>query len=295
MTKVLLTGANGQLGRAISILKPNNVNLISLTRKELDLCNLKQIKSIIKQVKPDWVINCAAYTQVDYAEKEYELAKLINAEAPRILSESLRDYGGQLIHISTDFVFNGKSNIPYKTKDKKDPINMYGKSKSLGEDYIEKILEPTGQSILLRTSWVISPFGKNFLLTMLNLHRTKNLIKVVADQIGCPTSTFSLGRICWDLMFKKMDTSNFPKKLHYSDSGVASWYDLAVAIGEIGEELSLLKNKSFVKPIKTKDYPLPALRPNFSLLDSEETHLILDLKQIHWRETVREILSKIKL
>ena len=130
---------------------------------------------------------------------------------------------------------------------------------------------------------------------MLNLYKTKTFINVVADQIGCPTSTFSLGRICWDLMFKKMDNLDFPKKFHYSDSGVASWYDLAIAIGEIGEELSLLKNKSFVKPIKTKDYSLPALRPNFSLLDSEETHLILDLKQIHWRESVKEILLKIKL
>ncbi len=291
--KILLTGANGQLGRTIALLKPNNVKLISLTRDELDLSDSKKCKDIIKDIKPDWLINCGAYTQVDNAEKEAEKAMKINAYAPRAFAEALKDNGGNILHISTDFVFDGRSNNPYKVSDKKNPINNYGFSKSIGEDFIEKILEPIGKSIILRTSWVISPFGKNFLLTMLNLHKTKEYINVVSDQIGCPTSTFTLGKVCWDLIFKKMDNIDLAGKFHYSDAGIASWYDLAFAIGEIAESISLVNKKAIVRPITTLDYPTPAKRPKFSLLDSKETQKTLGYNHTHWRESLKDLLLKI--
>ena len=293
MIKVLLTGSNGQLGKTISLCKPENIDLITPKREDLDLSNFQKCKEIIYKLKPDWVINCGAYTQVDNAEKEYKLALKINADAPKAFSEALKINGGNLLQISTDFVFNGKSNTPYQVNDARNPINKYGFTKLVGEEFVEKILEPEGQSIILRTSWVISPFGKNFLLTMLNLHKTKEYINVVSDQIGCPTSTFTLAKVCWKLIIMKMNNTNFPKKFHYSDSGTASWYDLALEIGEIAEKYSLIKKQSFVKPIKTIDYPTPASRPNFSLLDSSETNKILGLKEIHWRYALKDILKKL--
>ena len=293
MTKILLTGANGQLGKTISLLKPKNFDLINLTRNELDLTDSEKCKNIIKDIKPDWLINCGAYTQVDNAEKEAEKAMKINADAPRAFSEALKENGGNLLQISTDFVFNGKSNVPYKTRDIKDPINTYGYSKSVGEDFIEKILEPSGQSIILRTSWVISPFGKNFLLTMLNLHKTKKEFNVVSDQIGCPTSTFTLAKVCWDLVLNKMSSIIFPNKFHYSDAGIASWYDLAFAIGEISESISLIEKKAIVNPITTLDYPTPATRPRFSLLDTKETQKTLGYHSKHWRESLKDLLLKL--
>ncbi len=292
--KVLLTGSSGQLGQTISNLKPQEVDLILLERKDLDLRDFEKCKSVVKEICPEWVINCGAYTNVDKAEIESEIAIQINGKAPKAFAEALRESGGNLLQISTDFVFNGKSKIPYKVNDKKDPICMYGISKAVGEKAIEEILEPLNQSIILRTSWVISPYSKNFLLTMLNLHKNKDIINVVSDQIGRPTSTFSLSKACWSIIMRKRLSKNFPKKMHFSNSGIASWFDLAFIIGEIAEELSLINKKALVKPIFTKDYPTPAQRPAYSVLDISETVENLAINPVHWKDAVKDILIDIK-
>ena len=165
--KVLLTGGNGQLGSTIQHLAPNNIDLIVTTREKHDLKNINSCRNLINEIRPDWVINTAAYTSVDKAEQDYKIAYEINANTPKVLAEILSQTGGKLMQISTDYVFNGKKNQPYSVYEKKDPINVYGLSKASGENAVESILGHQGRSIILRSSWIIGPYGNNFAKTML--------------------------------------------------------------------------------------------------------------------------------
>lgn len=297
--KVLLTGSTGQLGQALIESKPNNVDLITTNRHELDLTNSQVCINFIEDIKPSWVLNCAAYTSVDKAEGEAELAMAINSSAPQAFSKALLKTGGKLLHISTDFVFNGNQNSPYKVSDPRSPIGIYGKSKAAGEDSIEQSFRNRNQAVILRTSWLMGNVGKNFALTMLKLHREKDEIYVISDQVGGATSTLTLSSACWKLITQSeaiIDSEGkLPMIMHWCDSGIASWYDIAIAIGEIGKKIGLLDNPAKVNPISSSDYPTIVKRPRYSLLDCTESRRILNLPNIHWRAALEEVLLKVSL
>ena len=293
--KVLIIGGNGQLGKSLYNTKPENLDLISYSKEEFNLLDIDNCLKKIEKVKPNYVINAAAYTAVDKAETERELVEIINAKNPYKIASSLDNLGGKFIQISTDFVFSGLKSSPYQTNDKLLPLNEYGKSKAL----CEKLLVELNNTKIIRTSWLYSPFGKNFCLTMLRLHKTcldKEVpLRVVSDQISCPTSSFSLSNVCWEMIKNDEIFQNKQKIFHWSDAGVASWYDFAVAIGDIGLKSGLLENKSQVLPIKSKDFPTPAKRPCFSLLDSCDICHLLTLKRSHWRYELEHVIDQIKL
>ena len=294
--KILLLGSNGQLGRSIisyfnSFLKLDSIKLIKASRKELDLFNTEICSSFVESVRPDFVINAAAYTEVDKAEKEFYIAKKINSDAPMEIAKALKKTGGKLIQISTDYVFDGNQVRPYLANTQRNPINNYGKSKLAGEKVIEEILFPSNQAIILRTSWILSPIGKNFALTMLDLFKKRDLIRVVSDQIGSPTSALILAKVCWEIILNKNFGESIPKILHWSDAGIASWYDVAVAISEMGNEIGLLNRKPEIIPIFSKDFKTAAKRPYFSVLDSKDTEDHLGIKKLYWRDTLKEILK----
>ncbi len=291
--KILITGKNGQLGLTLNQEKPSDLDVFSISRHDLDLCNLQACQNFIEKNRPDWLINTAAYTAVDNAEDDRNNAFLVNSKATEIFARSLSLYGGRFLHVSTDFVFNGKKNTPYLPYDEVDPINVYGSSKALGEKNCLRY----SNTIVLRTSWVYSPFKKNFLLTMLRLHKEKALndepLKVVVDQIGCPTSTHSLSKICWSIVRKNDSYLNQSRIFHWSQSGIATWYDFAVAIGQIGVEIGLLKKAATVIPIMTSEYSTPAQRPKYSVLDCTSTIDYLDFRPLHWREELINIMTKL--
>ena len=293
--KVLIIGGNGQLGKSLCNTKPENLDLISYSKEEFNLLDVDNCLNKIENVKPNYVINAAAYTAVDKAETERELVEIVNAKNPYKIASSLVNLGGKFIQISTDFVFSGLKSSPYQTNDELLPLNEYGKSKAL----CEKLLVELNNTKIIRTSWLYSPFGKNFCLTMLRLHKTcldKEVpLRVVSDQISCPTSSFSLSNVCWKMINNDEIFKNEQKIFHWSDAGVASWYDFAVAIGEIGLKFGLLDKKSRVLPIKSKDFPTPAKRPSFSLLDSSDICKHLKLERSHWRSELEYVIEQIKI
>ncbi len=291
--KVLLTGGSGQVGQAIIKSKPKEIEIFNPCRKKLDLSDYYACKKIVKDHKPDWIINCGAYTQVDDAEKNILISQKINGHAPAAFVEAINNINTNLLHISTDFVFDGNQNFPYNENQERNPLSQYGASKALGEELIEKKINAIEKATILRTSWVISSIGKNFILTMLRLHSEKEIIKVVSDQIGCPTSAGELAKVCWRIIELKKK-KKLPFILHWSDAGVASWYDIAVAVGELAKELGINKKEANVLPIKTSEYPTPAQRPKYSLLSTRDTSNLLDVNPTHWRKNLKNILVEYK-
>ena len=291
--KVLLTGAGGQLGQALIDSQPDGIDLIATTRSNLDLADGEACRAAVSHHQPDWVLNAGAYTAVDKAETEADLAHAVNAGAPAAFAEALEKQGGRLLQISTDFVFNGSQGSPYRTDQVKNPIGVYGASKAAGEEAIQAVFGTDARALIMRTSWVIGPVGKNFALTMLRLHRERTQIGVVADQVGCPTSTLNLAAACWrGIALETAQT--LPRLMHWSDAGAASWYDVSVAVGRIGHELGLVEEPARVDPITTENYPTPATRPGYSLLDCTSTRHALNLDPVHWQLALREILKQVK-
>ncbi len=298
--KILLTGSTGQLGAALLTSAPQNINnkpvqIYKTTRSILDLTNPQECFLAVKNFRPDWIINTAAFTSLEAAEKNPELAFTINSEAPKAFAEGLREFGGSLLHLSTDYVFDGQNSFPYSPSHKRNPLSNYGKSKAAGEQAIEDLLHPTQQATILRTSWLMGPSGNNFLLTMLKLHQNRKEISVVFDQIGCPTSTNTLANVCWKLIqLQNIKSTNSLKHLHWSDSGIASWFDVALKIGEVAQDLGLVSKMAKVIPISSNDYPSLVKRPKYSVLNSEDTINQLSLKNYHWHVTIEKILTRLK-
>jgi dTDP-4-dehydrorhamnose reductase len=296
---VLLTGAGGQLGQELAAQCPAGVTLIATGRAELDLADAEACRRLVLEHRPHWVLNAGAYTAVDRAESEPELAQTVNRGAPAALAAALADTGGRLLQVSTDFVFDGHQGSPYAPDQPRSPLGVYGASKAAGEEAVlASPLAGDGRAHVLRTSWVYGPVGRNFCLTMLRLHAEKEEIGVVADQVGCPTSTPTLAAACWRLIARAEAAAAgagepLPPVLHWSDAGAASWYDFAVAIGELGLELGLLQRQARVKPITTADYPTPARRPSYSLLDCTASRAVLGLEPVHWRAALREVLGRL--
>lgn len=289
--RVLLTGRDGQLGQALVAAAPSHWQLIACGRAELDLADAEVCRQAVREHRPDWVLNAGAYTAVDQAEREPELALAVNAGAPQAFAEALAERGGRLLQVSTDFVFAGDQGHPYRLDQPVAPLGVYGSSKAEGERRVAALL-PADRWCVLRTSWVYGPVGRNFCLTMLRLHRERAAVgqelAVVADQVGCPTATHTLAAAC--LAAIERGVSGW---MHWSDAGAASWYDFAVAIGELGVVAGLLENAAAVRPIATADYPTPARRPSYSLLDCTATRTALGLHPVHWRQALAEVLASL--
>ena len=300
--KVLLTGREGQLGQALVQSVPQGVELIATGRRELDLSDGSACGAAVAEIRPDWVLNAGAYTAVDRAESEPELAAAVNAGAPGAFARALAETGGRLLQVSTDFVFNGAQGSPYRPDQALNPLGVYGATKAAGET---AALALPGARVL-RTSWVYGPVGKNFCLTMLRLHAAKAAavepLGVVADQVGCPTATHTLAAACWRSIgadsagaSANNTTDNQDQRiLHFSDAGAASWYDFAVAIGELGVAAGLLQRAAVVRPLSTADYPTPAQRPSYSLLDCSSSRLALALDPVHWGAALAEVLEGLR-
>jgi dTDP-4-dehydrorhamnose reductase len=285
--KVLVFGARGQVGRALAAAAPSFAEMVSVDREACELSEPAQVSSIILKTKPDIVINAAAYTAVDRAESEPEIAHAVNAVAPGVMAEAARRVGGRLIHISTDFVFGGQGSCsPYKVHDRPSPEGVYAQSKCAGE---RRVIEDGPDHLVVRTAWVYSPHGSNFVRTMLRLMCERDVVSVVADQIGTPTSASSLARAIWVLAERGATGLH-----HFTDAGVASWYDFACAVAEEATSIGLLERSVRVAPIATADYPTPARRPAYSVLDKGETWMLLGQVAPHWRVTLRDTLQEIK-
>lgn len=289
--RVLLTGREGQLGQALMAQMPMGVELIATGRAELNLADAEACRQAVLELRPDWVLNAGAYTAVDKAESEPELAHSVNAGAPGAFAAALATTGGRLLQVSTDFVFNGEQGHPYRPEQALAPLGVYGTSKAEGERRVEAELG-LEHSCLLRTSWVYGPVGRNFCLTMLRLHRIKaeagETLGVVADQVGCPTATPGLAAACWQAI-----SLNLGGRHHWSDEGAATWYDFALAIGELGTARGLLERPAKVKSLTTAEYPTPAQRPSYSLLDCTQSRSALGLEETPWRHALERVLSQI--
>lgn len=285
--RVLVTGAGGQVGRALLRAAPEGTELLALDRSQLDLADEQAVRSAIANIKPDLVLNAAAYTAVDKAETEVATAQAINGDALRWLAEAVEVQRGRLVHISTDFVFDGTSSTPYAPDSAPAPLGVYGRSKLAGEQAVATVLGPRG--LVVRTSWVYDAAGRNFLNTMLRLMREGKPLRVVADQIGTPTAAHSIACVLWSFVGRP----DLAGVWHWSDAGVASWYDFAVAIGEEARSLGILANDASVTPIPTSDYPTPARRPAFSVLDKRTTIEALKLVPAHWRANLRQVMKEI--
>ncbi len=284
--KVLVTGRNGQLGYSLAKTVPENIELILVGRDELDLSRPESIPSVLDLHAPDVVINAAAYTAVDKAESEPELAELINAMAPQVIANWCNDNNAQMVQVSTDFVFDGTQSNPYAVDTPLSPLGVYGNTKAEGE----KVLGICGNAYVVRTSWVYSENGNNFVKTMLRLAKERDVLGVVADQVGSPTYAENLAQMIWSLL-----AVNPAQKIwHFSDSGVASWYDLAVAAFKCAKQQGLIDRVPVVSPIQTVDYPTPAKRPAYSVLDKTQTWNQLDIAPVHWQAALETMLENIQ-
>ncbi len=267
--KVLVTGAQGQLGQALLALAPAEFEMVGCSRAELDITNPEQVQNCIAAHKPDVVINAAAYTAVDKAESEPEQARAINTEGARNVAAASVRCGAWPIQISTDFVFDGSQSTPYAPDAPTNPLSVYGLTKRDGEIAAREASD--GKATILRTAWVYGPVGHNFLLTMRRLLREREQLTVVSDQIGTPTSTHSISRALFAMITHQIGQG---ETLHWTDAGVASWYDFASAIKRLMQDSLGELRLASITPIATCEYPLPANRPKWSVLEVSEPHPI---------------------
>jgi len=285
--KILITGAGGQLAWELERSAPPDHQVTCLLRSQLDISDPTAVAQCFAQLRPDAVINAAAYTAVDKAESHRDIAFAINARGVGYLAQASEVHGNYLLHISTDFVFDGRSHQPYSPADKVNPLGVYGESKLAGERELAATMR-SGWG-LVRTSWVYSSHGANFVKTMLGMMREKPELRIVSDQIGTPTWAASLARTCWRMLDAKLEG-----KYHWSDAGVASWYDFAIAIQWLAREKGLLRDAIPITPIRTSDYPTAALRPAYSVLDKSDLLEALPSLQVrHWLLQLSDMLDEL--
>jgi dTDP-4-dehydrorhamnose reductase len=287
MNTILITGANGQLGNEIRALSSqfSIFNFLFTDYEELDIRNYDAVESFFLNQTIDYIVNCAAYTNVDKAETDYENALNINSNAVKHLASVSKKRNIPLIHISTDYVFDGNQDFPYKETDRVNPSSAYGKTKLLGEIEASKAYK----CIIIRTSWLYSSFGHNFVKTMIRLGSEKNEINVVSDQTGSPTYAKDLAEGILNILIKSTsDSYGFKEGIyHFSNEGSCSWYEFA---------LEIMKNKNLnckVNPIQTIDYPTPAKRPKYSLLDKTKFKTSFNFEIRNWKEAFLDCLNKI--
>ena len=287
--RILITGSNGQLGSEIKELAANykKLDFVFKALPELDICNFEALQAFIIDHKINIVINCAAYTAVDKAEEDAEIAEKVNSKGVINIVNALQTVNGKLIHISTDYVFDGDHFLPYKETDPVSPIGVYGETKRAGE---LAVINSDLDSIVIRTSWLYSAYGKNFVKTMLRLGNEKENLGVIFDQVGTPTYARDLAKTCLDILSgdSSVNISKNGNLYHFSNEGVTSWYDFAISIMELGGV------NCKVKPIQTKDYPTLAKRPQYSLLNKSKIKTDFKIQIPYWKDSLKECIDKIK-
>lgn len=285
---ILVTGANGQLGNEMQLVSKQSDDHYLFTDvaegyTKLDITNLEEIRRMVKENHIEVIVNCAAYTNVDKAETDYDTANLLNNTAAGNLAEAMKEVNGTLVHVSTDYVFQGDRNVPCKEDWETNPLGVYGKTKLAGE----RSIEATGcHAIIIRTAWLYSPFGKNFVKTMQNLTATKETLKVVFDQVGTPTYAGDLAAA----IFHIIETRQLQKTgvYHFSNEGVCSWYDFAKLICELSG------NTCDIQPCYSEEFPSPVKRPHFSVLDKSKIKRTFGVKVPYWTDSLRVCINELK-
>jgi dTDP-4-dehydrorhamnose reductase len=279
--RVLITGANGQLGGALQRLAPAWAEINAIDVEDVDLTDIPMLRARLVVEAPDVILNAAAYTAVDKAESDEDLARAINVDAVAAMVEAMAETGGKLVHVSTDFVFDGTATEAYHPDAERNPLSAYGRTKAKGEDHLRP------DDLLVRTAWVYEVGGANFVRTMIRLMNEREELGIVSDQIGAPTWATGLASTIWALVERKA-TGTF----HHCDDGACSWYDFAVAIAEDAHAIGLVPRVPVIRAITTADYPTPAKRPAFSLLDCSATRALLGDAPVPWRENLRLMLEE---
>lgn len=287
MITILVTGANGQLANEIKILSTNfpSYHFLFVDKEALSIENTEAVKSFFEKNKIDYCVNTAAYTAVDKAESEKEKAFLINADAVGELAKICKEYHTKLIHISTDYVYDGSVHNPLKEVNAVGPINTYGESKLKGE---ELAFNNNPSTLIIRTSWVYSSFGNNFVKTMLRLFKEKSEINVINDQFGSPTYAADLAEVIMKFVERIEEGESFSGIVNYCNSGVTTWYEFAKEIK------SLLNSSCKINPIPTSSYPTPAKRPLYSVLDTSKIKALLQMEIPDWKESLKKCIAIIK-
>ena len=285
--KVLVLGGGGQVATAVAAAAPASAHVVVKSRSELDICDEKALVRTLADSGAEWVINAAAYTAVDRAEDDAPQATAVNDTAVGAMAAAALTMGCRLVHLSTDFVFDGESNRAYRPDDRTNPLSVYGASKLGGERHV---LIADAAGIVLRTSWVYAAAGRNFVLTMLRLMAEKERLSVVCDQIGAPTWAAGVASAIWDLVAGGAPGGVY----HWTDLGVASWYDFAVAIQDEALQRGLLRRAVPITPIASADYRTRARRPAFSVLDSSSTRARVGTPARHWRHNLRTMLDELR-
>ncbi len=284
--KILLLGASGQLGWELTRTCPRNIELATHSRPDVDFMILDSIRESITSAAPDWIINAAAYTAVDRAEEDKKTAFRINHLAVEKIAGLCKLNSISLVQISTDFIFDGTSGRPFLPSDSPNPLSAYGDSKLKGEQAVGNILDD--QALIIRTAWLYSSHGSNFVKTMISLMRQKDELSVIDEQIGTPTWAFGLAQAVWDAV--SIDLKGI---YHWTDAGVASWYDFAVAIYEDALNLGILDKQVRIRPVPVKSFPTKARRPFYSVLDKTSFWKALNTNPQHWRVQLRKMLKEL--
>lgn len=284
--RVLVAGAGGQLGGALTRTRPEGVEIVALPKADLDIGDRDAVLAAVSRARPALVINAAAYTQVDAAEQDAEAAERINATAVAHLAEACARHGARLVQVSTDYVFDGSANLPYDPGAATNPLGVYGATKRRGEQ--AALAEAGARALVVRTSWLYAHDGRNFVTRMLQLMAQRPELGVVVDQVGAPTAAEDLAAALWRLASREVTGLH-----HWCNSGVASWYDFAVAIGEEALALGLLARVPPIRPIPTSAYPTPARRPAYSVLDKRATEAAAGCEAAHWRAALRGVLGRL--
>lgn len=295
MTRLLLLGKTGQLGQELARLLPQSLKIIALGRADVDLTQEQHLHRAVLTAQPDLIVNTAAYTAVDRAEQDPEAAFAVNASVPALLAAMAKQLSIPLIHISTDYVFDGQHYLPYRETDLPNPIGVYGRSKLAGE---EAIRQTWNRHYIVRTAWLYGALGKNnFIKTMLRLGQSQAELGVVCDQIGSPTSTQYLAEGITKLVHSLIIADGSPAlpsgTYHLANSGVASWYDLATAIFEEARVRHFPLVIERINPLTTAEYPTLAKRPAYSVLSSRELEVLLQITPTHWRDSLRTMLDQL--
>lgn len=278
--KVLIAGSGGQLGSTLAHSAPDGTTVIALPRAEFDIANEAQVAAVVGEIRPDLLINAAAWTAVDKAENEEDAARLINATAIGYLARAAAEVRARFAHVSTDYVFDGRACEPYRPEAPTAPVSAYGRTKLEGERQAA-LYHPA--PLIIRTAWVYAASGNNFVRTMLRLFAEHEEVRVVADQVGTPTHAASLARAIWALQ-------DHHGTFHWTDAGITSWYDFAQAIHDEALRLGLLTRPVTILPIATADYPTLASRPAWSVLDKSSSWAITGPAR-HWRHELIDCLK----
>ena len=285
--RILVTGSTGQLGsEVLGAFSQSGHEIIAPVRQELDFLNPDEVADRVRRLQPDWVINCAAYTQVDRAESEVEQAFVINRDSVAQLAGAVAGYGGNLLHVSTDFVFDGEQSRPYREEDDARPLGVYGRSKWEGEQAVRAVLP---EAIILRTAWVYGVHGHNFVKTILRVASEGKPLRVVDDQVGSPTWARDIAGAIRALVQHRARGT-----YHYTNAGSTSWHGFATAILAEATEAGFALKTDSVEAIPTSGYPTPARRPAYSVLDTGKIQSLLTAPIPHWRDSLNRMLKELQ-